>query len=61
MLDQAGIRMAQGDEIACERIAGVNDNMSQPHYQYFQNWVWILELMIRRLLCSGSILNGIAF
>ena len=29
MIDQAGIMMAQGAEIACERIAGVNDNMPQ--------------------------------
>ncbi len=35
MLDQAGIRMAQGAEIACERIAGINDNMSQPHYHNY--------------------------
>lgn len=32
MLDQAGIRMAQGSLIAAERIAGVNDNMSKSHY-----------------------------
>ena len=28
MIDQAGILMAQGSGIACERIQGVNDNMS---------------------------------
>ena len=27
MIDQAGIRMAQGESIAGERISGVNDNM----------------------------------
>ena len=27
MIDQAGILMAQGSGIACERIQGVNDNM----------------------------------
>lgn len=32
MLDQAGIRMAQGSLIAAERVAGVNDNMSKSHY-----------------------------
>ncbi|MDO4343402.1 MAG: AraC family transcriptional regulator [Eubacteriales bacterium] len=32
MIDSAGIRMAQGAAIACERIEGVNDNMSQSHY-----------------------------
>ena len=30
MIDQAGIMMAQGAAIASERIAGVNDNMTQP-------------------------------
>ena len=32
MIDQAGIMMAQGHTIACERIAGVNDNMAKSHY-----------------------------
>lgn len=32
MIDSAGIRMSQGSPIACERIEGVNDNMSQSHY-----------------------------
>ena len=32
MLDQAGIRMAQGSPIAAERVSGVNDNMSKSHY-----------------------------
>lgn len=37
MIDQAGIMMAQGSAIACERISGVNDNMSQSHYhEYFE-------------------------
>lgn len=37
MIDQAGILMAQGSAIACERIAGVNDNMSKSHYhEYFE-------------------------
>ena len=35
MLDQAGIQMAQGAALACERIAGVNDNMHQPHYHNY--------------------------
>ena len=43
MLDQAGIRMAQGDEIACERIAGVNDNMSQPHYHNYYELYYLEE------------------
>lgn len=42
MIDQAGIRMAQGSQIACERISGVNDNMSKSHYHdYFE--IYILE------------------
>lgn len=37
MLDQAGIMMAQGKPMACERICGVNDNMSKSHYHdYFE-------------------------
>ena len=37
MIDQAGILMAQGSGIACERIQGVNDNMSQSHYhEYYE-------------------------
>ncbi len=37
MIDQAGIMMAQGHSIACERIAGVNDNMVKSHYhEYFE-------------------------
>ena len=35
MIDQAGIMMAQGRQIACERISGVNDNMSQSHYHNY--------------------------
>ena len=42
MLDQAGILMAQGSGIACERIQGVNDNMSQSHYhEYYE--IYYLE------------------
>ncbi|MDO4332124.1 MAG: AraC family transcriptional regulator [Eubacteriales bacterium] len=42
MVDQAGIRMAQGNRIACERISGVNDNMSKSHYHdYFE--IYFLE------------------
>ena len=37
MIDQAGIMMAQGKKIACERIQGVNDNMVKSHYhEYFE-------------------------
>lgn len=32
MLDQAGIHIAQGRTIACERITGVNDNMKKSHF-----------------------------
>jgi len=35
MIDRAGIRIAQGQVIACERIEGVNDNMSKSHYHDF--------------------------
>lgn len=37
MIDQAGIMIAQGNPIACERIQGVNDNMSKSHYhEYYE-------------------------
>lgn len=35
MIDQAGIRMAQGESIAGERISGVNDNMMKSHYHNY--------------------------
>lgn len=37
MIDQAGLRMDKGYQIACERIQGVNDNMAKSHYhEYFE-------------------------
>lgn len=37
MIDQAGIRIAQGKPIACERINGMNDNMTKSHFHnYFE-------------------------
>lgn len=42
MLDQAGIRMAQGAAVAGERIAGINDNMYQPHYHNYYE-IYYLE------------------
>lgn len=42
MIDQAGIMMAQGNSIACERISGVNDNMDKNHYhEYYE--IYYLE------------------
>ena len=42
MIDQAGILMAQGSGIACERIQGVNDNMSQSHYhEYYEIYLFV--------------------
>lgn len=35
MIDQAGIRMAQGANITGERVAGVNDNMMKSHYHNY--------------------------
>ncbi len=42
MLDQAGIMMAQGNTIACERISGVNDNMEKNHYHDYYE-IYFLE------------------
>lgn len=37
MIDQAGIKMEQGHQIAMERVQGVNDNMVKSHYhEYFE-------------------------
>lgn len=46
MLDQAGIMMAQGSRIACERISGVNDNMTQSHYHNYYE-IYFLEEGLR--------------
>ncbi len=35
LIDSAGIEMAQGYPIACERVEGINDNMVQSHYHDF--------------------------
>ena len=43
MLDQAGIRMAQGNSIACERICGVNDNMIKSHYHNYYEIYYLEE------------------
>lgn len=42
MIDQAGIRMAQGSTLACERISGVNDNMMKSHYHNYYE-IYFLE------------------
>ena len=42
MIDQAGIRMAQGESLAGERIAGVNDNMMKSHYHNYYE-IYYLE------------------
>lgn len=43
MIDQAGIRMAQGDSIAGERISGVNDNMIKSHYHNYYELYYLEE------------------
>ena len=43
MLDQAGIYMAQGESIAGERIAGVNDNMMYSHYHNYYELYYLEE------------------
>jgi len=42
LIDSAGIEMAQGYHIACERVEGVNDNMVQSHYHDFYE-IYYLE------------------
>lgn len=42
MIDQASYRIAQGRSISCERIEGINDNMSKSHFHdYFE--IYYLE------------------
>ncbi len=43
MIDQAGIQMAQGSSIACERIGGVNDNMFKSHYHNYYEIYYLEE------------------
>ena len=43
MIDQAGIMMAQGATIACERIRGVNDNMMKSHYHNYYELYYLEE------------------
>ena len=43
MIDQAGIRMAQGCTFACERISGVNDNMIKSHYHNYYELYFLEE------------------
>ncbi len=42
MLDRAGILISQGHSIACERVEGVNDNMSRSHYHDYYE-IYFLE------------------
>lgn len=55
MIDQAGILMAQGSAVACERICGVNDNMAKSHFHDYYE-IYYLETgeryhMIEDRLC----------
>ena len=57
MIDQAGILMAQGSGIACERIQGVNDNMSQSHYhEYYE--IYYLEAGERFHMVEDKLYKG---
>ena len=51
MLDNAGIKMAQGEKISCEQIDGVNDNMSEPH---FHDFFWTILFGKRWKISNGS-------
>lgn len=35
MIDQASILIEKGEPVACQRIAGINDNMSRSHYHTY--------------------------
>lgn len=56
MIDSAGIRMAQGQTIACERIEGVNDNMSKSHYHDFYE-LYFLESGERYHIIQDTLYN----
>jgi len=54
MLDRAGILIEQGAPIACERVEGVNDNMSKSHYhRYFE--IYFLENGTREHIMNNEI------
>ena len=53
MIDQAGIRIAQGQTIASERIEGVNDNMGKSHYHDFYE-IYFLESGSRNHIIRDS-------
>lgn len=54
MIDTAGIRIAQGNSIACERVEGVNDNMSKSHYHDFFE-IYYLESGQRYVMLENEI------
>ena len=54
MVDRAGIQMAEGHSISCERIQGVNDNMSQSHYHTHYE-LYFLESGERFHMMNGDI------
>lgn len=54
MIDYAGIRMTEGQLIACERKIGVNDNMVKSHFHDFYE-IYFLEDGERNIIIEGSI------
>lgn len=54
MIDFAGIRIFQGNTIACERTEGVNNNMSQSHYHDFYE-LYYLESGQRYLMVQDEL------
>ncbi len=54
MIDQAGILMAQGNRIACERISGINDNMHKNHYHDYYE-IYFLESGERHHIIQDSL------
>lgn len=54
MIDYAGIRMTEGQLIACERKEGMNDNMTKSHFHDFYE-IYYLEEGGRNIIIEGSI------
>lgn len=54
MIDKAGIKMAQGQSISCERLEGVNDNMAKSHYHDFFE-LYYLESGARYHIIDGFV------
>lgn len=57
MIDNANKQILNGENIACERISGVNDNMPRAHYHEFYE-IYYLESGQRTHIINGKLFNA---